>query len=98
MISILADTVENQNFEFNELKLNDTQINFVSCKPRLRHSLKTLSSMTIMIIVLNLQNTTQLTLFNIFALIVEEVIGSGIFSSPSQIDQNVSSLDVAILV
>ncbi len=54
MISILADIVENQNFEFNELKFNDMQINFVSCKFKLQHSLEILSSMTIMIIVLNL--------------------------------------------
>lgn len=54
--------------------------------------------MIIMIIVLNLQNITQLMLFNIFILIVEEVIESEIFSLFSQINQNVSLLDIVILI
>jgi L-type amino acid transporter 9 len=96
--SILADTAEDQNFESNGLELNDTQTNFVPRKPRLRHSLETLSPMATTTTVLDLQNTTQLTFSSIFALIVGGVIGSGIFSSPSQVDQNVPSPGVAILV
>jgi len=96
--SILADTAEDQNFESNGHELNETQTNFVPRKPRLRHSLETLSPMATTTTVLDLQNTSQLTFSSIFALIVGGLIGSGIFSSPSQVDQNVPSPGVAILV
>ncbi|MCJ1313510.1 hypothetical protein MMC25_007189 [Agyrium rufum] len=48
--------------------------------------------------ILGVSTTSQLTLFSAYAILVGGQIGSGIFSSPSQVDKNVPSPGAALLV
>lgn len=46
----------------------------------------------------NIENAPHLTLFSTYALIVGSIIGSGIFASPAQVDKNVPSPGVAVII
>ncbi len=104
MASIIIDThrtSKDQNHETNGLELNDAHSSLIPGEPRLRYSLEVVSPEAATVSPLSISSTsstTQLTFSNVFALLVGEVIGSGIFSSASQVDINVPSPGVAILI
>ena len=87
-----------RDYESEAFELNNPRRSVIAGEPGLQSSLEMLNPEAAITKSDSITGTTQLTVSNIFALLVGGVIGSGIFSSPSQIDINVPSPGVAILI
>ena len=82
---------ENQE-ETNELELSDSFANLIPGEP------DGMDAESITGDLHSISRTGQLTSYSVYALLVGSMIGSGIFSAPSEVDRNVPSPGLAILI